>query len=222
MVLRLSFHRLHQLFPNISLMMKALHFNSLKGIVGIVSESYTLIGLHTVLAPAIGAAICAIHTGVYLLVNSRCSMAQNAFMGCATCACSITNSCTKALISSVPGCGSCQTPTIELCNNMMSNYGLLFLCMVGNPLLSVIGIMHTCYVLVNRSMVLPCIMGRESTRQPLRGFEYYPNFDVPFAGLWKCCGCGCPCGRQLTAFSPLGRRAGKHVKSVTLCMQRGG
>ncbi|KAG2449942.1 hypothetical protein HYH02_000046 [Chlamydomonas schloesseri] len=92
-------------------------FAACLGITGFVFLKSLLLGLHAVLALALGAALGVFHTELYLLLVDRCERTQLSFRGCSLCACAAANNCTRSNLATGT-CVGCKAWSTEVCSGV--------------------------------------------------------------------------------------------------------
>ncbi|GLI62160.1 hypothetical protein VaNZ11_004735 [Volvox africanus] len=105
------------------------------GLVGLALLKSLLLGIHAVSSLALGAALGAYHTGVYMLLAERCELTQSSFRGCNSCVCAATNTCTRAALGD-PSCAACRAWPTDVCakaNGFFPYMGLLVLLFTSLP-----------------------------------------------------------------------------------------
>ncbi|GIM02992.1 hypothetical protein Vretimale_7799 [Volvox reticuliferus] len=105
------------------------------GLVGLALLKSLLLGIHAVSSLALGAALGAYHTGVYMLLADRCDRTQSSFRGCDSCACAAANTCTRTALGD-PACAACRAWPTDVCskaNGFFPYMGLSVLLLMCLP-----------------------------------------------------------------------------------------
>ncbi|KAG2495172.1 hypothetical protein HYH03_006778 [Edaphochlamys debaryana] len=109
------------------------------GLISLALLKALLLGLHCVLALALGAGLGVFHTELYLTMQDRCDRAQASYAGCANCTCAAASNCTSALLTAAGPCGGCLAWGTDVCAGVQGGAGgflpymglldLLFVCL---------------------------------------------------------------------------------------------